>query len=322
MRQILFTARETAALSEVPEHTDPIKPEDVRGRTLVSLVSPGTELNWGYLGNQFPATTGYACVFEIDEIGSAVTQFKPGDIVFAVGPHAERQQASSHQVVLLPDGLRPEVAVFARLIGVGMSTLNTAAAHPPARVLVTGLGPIGNLAAQVFARCGYQVTAIDPMESRRTTARAAGLRDVRGAVTDGPDNIEGKIALHLECSGHEQAALDGCKMIAKRGEVVLIGVPWLKRTELSSFELLHAVFHRYAVLRSGWEWEIPVQPRDYSFNSIIANYAAAIGWLHAGEIKVDDLAAPFSPTEAHSVYAGLHAQTLATPGALFDWRRL
>lgn len=324
MRQILFTARETAVLAECPAPADvhgPIKPDDVRGRSLVSLVSPGTELNWGYLGDTFPAETGYACVFRVEEVGAAVTDLRLGDTVFASGPHAELQQARRDQVTPLPAGLAPETAVFARLMGVSMSTLNTAAAHAPARVLVTGLGPVGNLAAQVFARCGYRVTCVDPVEARRRSALAAGLRDVRANFTEG-DSLEGKFALHLECSGHEQAVLDGCKCVCKRGEVVLVGVPWRRRTELSAFDLLHAVFHRYAVVRSGWEWEVPGQPRDFSFNSLAANYAAALEWLADGGVRVDGLAAAFSPSEAPTVYAGLLAQNLPTPGALFDWRRL
>lgn len=324
MRQILFTARETATLAERPDlaaANGTIKPDDVRGRTLVSLVSPGTELNWGFLGQSFPAETGYACVFEIEETGSAVADLRVGDIVFASGPHASRQQARRDQVTPLPAGLAPEIAVFARLMGVSMSTLNTAAAHAPARVLVTGLGPVGNLAAQVFARCGYLVTCIDPVDTRRAAAVAAGLRDVRASFADCAD-LAGRMALHLECSGHEQAVLDGCKLVAKRGEVVLVGVPWRRRTELSAFDFLHAVFHHYAVVRSGWEWEVPGQPRDFSFNSLAANYAAALDWLREGSIRVDGLAAAYPPSEAQAVYSGLLAQSLPTPGAIFDWRGL
>ncbi len=322
MRQILFTAREQAELQTVPGHAGPIPALHVRGRTLVSLVSPGTELNWGYLGNNFPVETGYACVFEIDGVGEGVTDLRVGDRVFASGPHAERQQAPREQVTRLPDGLAPEVAVFARLMSVSMSTLNTAAAHAPARVLVTGLGPVGNLAAQVFARCGYQVTAVDPVAERREAAKASGIRDVRASVAEGPDDLAGRVALHVECSGHEQAVLDGCNCVCKRGEVVLVGVPWGRKTELSSFDLLHSVFHRYVVVRSGWEWEVPGQARDFSFNSLAANHAAALAWLHEGSVRVDGLAGIHSPDAPGGVYAGLLARTLPEPGALFDWRLL
>lgn len=319
MHQITFTAREQAELVESPDWEGPPGPDQVQGRTLVSLVSPGTEINYGYSGNQFPSHPGYACIFEVEETGSHVTHLRPGTRLFSQGCHAGKQRVPAHAALELPPGLAPEAAVFARLMSVSMSTLNTAAAHPPAHVLVTGLGPVGNLASQIFSHCGYRVTSVDPVESRRKTAAACGLSDVRAQVTD---DLVDSIALHVECSGHEKAILDGCRCVKKRGEVVLVGVPWQRRTEITAFELLNVVFHRYIILRSGWEWEIPWEPRDFSFHSISDNSATALAWLAAGKIQVDGLAARYSPTEAQDVYEGLYKQTLPTATAIFDWQKL
>jgi len=239
--------------------------------------------------------------------------------VYFAGGHAEFQRAWSTTVVPLPAGLAPETAVFARLMGVTMSTLNTTTARPPSPVLVTGLGPVGNLAAQIFARCGYSVTAVDPVAARRETAAACGLKDVRASIEDGPD-VVGKIALHLECSGHEAAALAGCRAIRQRGEVVQVGTPWVKRTDLSAHELLSAIFHKYAVVRSGWEWEVPEQFTPFTPNHRMENYAAALRWLSEGSVRVESLAAIFRPDEALAVYDGLLTQSLPAPGAVFDWR--
>jgi len=65
-----------------------------------------------------------------------------------------------------------------------------------------GLGPVGNLAAQIFSHCGYRVTAVDPVESRRVLAESMGIGDVRHSVADAPKDLLGKVALHVECSGH------------------------------------------------------------------------------------------------------------------------
>jgi len=320
MRQIIFTAHRTAQVVDVPNLDAPLKPDEVRGRSLISLTSPGTELNWGFLGANFPANTGYSSVFSVEEVGAEVHDLQPGAIVLGSGNHREYQQAARRDVTPLPEGLAPEKAVFARLVGVSMSTLNTTTARPPSRVLVTGLGPVGNLAAQVFTAGGYRVTAIDPFEARREDARRVGLKDVRGGVADAPADLTDQVALHVECSGHEQAVLDGCRCIRKRGEVVLIGVPWKRRTEIYAADLLHAVFHRYVVLRSGWEWEVPVQPREFAGNSIMENHAAALTWLADGRLRVDGLASAYAPSRAQEVYDGLLAQSLPTPAALFDWR--
>lgn len=323
MRYVAITAHRQAEVVETKDDTAPLPSDGVRGRTVVSLCSPGTEVNYAFLAKDgFPKTVGYACVFEVTETGSAVRDLPPGTFVFAPGQHAGHQQFSRADVIPLPAGLAPEKAVFARLAAVSMSTLNTTTARPPARVLVTGLGPVGNLAAQIFSACGYEVTAVDPVPKRREMAQQYGLPDVRAKIGDGPVDLADKVMLHVECSGHEQAVLDGVNTVARRGEVVLIGVPWQRRTDIQAFELLRAIFHRYAVVRSGWEWEVPRQPADFAGNSIIENYAAALRWIASGRLKVDGMAEAYSPAAAQKVYTALADQSLATPTVLFDWLRL
>jgi len=317
MKQIAFTKPRCAELLDLPAPAGPLPPDQLRARSVVSLVSPGTELNLGYLAEEFPQYPGYANIGSITEIGAEVQGLVPGDNVLVSGSHAEYIQAPAASVMKLPEALAPEKAAFARLMGVGMSTLNTTAAHPPSRVLVTGLGPVGNLAAQVFARCGYRVTAVDPVEARRDIAGSSGIADVRARVGD---DLAGNIELHVECSGHEQAVLDGCRCVRKRGEVVLLGVPWTRRTDIPAFEVLHAVFHRYVVLRSGWEWEVLFAPTDFQLHDIRRNYSAALDWLAEGSISVDGLADTYPPAAANCVYEGLLNQSLPTPAALFDWR--
>src|SRR5207237_1254329 len=121
--------------------------------------------------------------------------------------------------------------VFARLMGVSMSTLTTTTARPPERVLVTGLGLVGHLAAKIFAACGYQVTACDPSPVRREQAERRGIARVLAAVPVDDPAFARQVALVVECSGHEQAVLDGLKVVRKRGEVSLVGAPWKRRTD-------------------------------------------------------------------------------------------
>lgn len=320
-RAVAFTAVEQAQLVELPPDTTPLGDEEVFGRTLASLTSPGTELNAQYLGAKFPAYPGYACVFEVQHVGAKVTTVAQGDRVFATGPHRSHQRHAAARVVKIPQGLDPRVAVFARLMGVSMSTLTTTTARPPANVLVTGLGPVGNLAAQIFQASGYNVIAADPVESRRQLAATMGLRNVVPAIAP-TDPLARKIALHAECSGHEQAVLDGLKLVAKRGEVVMIGVPWKKRTDLSAFDILHAVFHRYAVLRSGWEWELPIEATEFRNGSILANFDAAMRWLADGRVSTQGLFLAVPPLDPQPIYQGLLHQSLSHPAAVFDWASL
>ena len=317
MRAIAFTGPERAELVDWPLDQAPLRADEVAGRTLVTLVSPGTELN-GYLAERTtPGLSGYTAVMEIDTVGADVSDLKPGDRVFCMGPHAARQRTARSMAVPLPAGLAPTVAVFARLMGVSWSTLVTTTARPPDQVLITGLGPVGNLAAQVFTAAGYRVTAVDPVAERRTLATSLGLRDVRTTV---PTDLPGGAQLAVECSGHEQAVLDCVNAVRKRGEVALVGVPWKKRTDVSAHALLHAIFHRYVVVRSGWEWEVPTHAREFTVGSIVGNFTGALEWLAEGRVRVDGLASVHAPGDAQRVWQDLRHQR-GTPTAIFDWQK-
>lgn len=290
------------------------------GTTVTSLISPGTELAVAAnsLGQRV-RSTGYAAIFRVDTVGEGVENFTPGDIAFGMGPHRTFQQCAAADAIALPDGLAFETAPFCRLMGVSMSTLTTTTARPRERVLVTGLGIVGLLAAQVFQLCGYEVAACDPVESRRELAAAAGVRHLFPATPSDQPEWRKNVALALECSGHEQAALEACHIVRRGGEVVLVGVPWRRRTEFYAHDILNTVFHNYVHLRSGWEWQLPRQPREFSHNSIRENLQAALQWLAEGRMATSHLHDTRSPSECSAVYNELAggSERLTT---LFDWR--
>jgi len=316
---IVVTAREQAELVRVERDAKPLEPGEIAGRTLATLISPGTEVASCYQADSFPRTPGYAAVFEVEEVGSEVEGVRVGDHVFCQGPHRSFQRAKREEALVVPEGLAPEVAVLARMMGVGMSTLTTTTARPPARVLVSGLGLVGNLAAQIFASCGYEVTAVEPLAWRRDLAQAVGIERVLPSAPLDDARFAGQVALVVECSGHEQAALDGCRMVRKRGEVVLVGVPWRRRTDLSAHELLQVVFRRYVVLRSGWEWEVARHPTDFRMNSIFGSFAAALRWLAEGRVRVDGLTTTRPPRDAQEAYQDVLHKRAAYLSTVFAW---
>ncbi|NUQ01643.1 MAG: zinc-binding alcohol dehydrogenase [Armatimonadetes bacterium] len=316
---VFFTAPEKAELLAAPRPTTPLAPDEVAGRTLASLVSPGTELQSGYLGERFPSSPGYAAVFEITAVGDDISDLQPGERALVMGPHRSWQRQKRPNVVRVPAGLAPEVATFARLMAVSMTTLTTTAARPPAAVMVSGLGPVGHLAAQLFAGCGYRVLGVDPIASRRAKLEAVGLPAVPAAPLEA-EEWRDAIALVVECSGHEQAVLDACQIVRQGGEVVMVGVPWRRRSDLLAFDLLRLVFHRYVHLRSGWEWELPRHPAAFARGSHQGNTAGALDWLAAGRINVDGLLAQAPPADCQEVYQGLLHRPDEHFAVVFDWQ--
>lgn len=288
----------------------------VGGRTLASLVSPGTELATIRARVDQPTPLGYAAVMQIDEVGEGVDQFEIGQNVFCFGPHARRQLASAEDVIAVPTSLEPSVAVFARMMAVSWTTLVTTRARPNARVLITGLGIVGNLAAQIFSSAGYEVVAVDPSPVRRNLASGVGIERTYSTV----DEIRQAgltVSLVVDCSGHEGAVVDGIGVTVQGGEVVLVGVPWEPRTDIQAHAVFHAVFHRYVTIRSGWEWELPLRDRAFTPGSIHQSIEGALRWLDEGRVRTTGLAMTSSPSMAPSVYEGLPTSSALT--ALFDW---
>jgi threonine dehydrogenase-like Zn-dependent dehydrogenase len=313
-----FVSHEHAELVACEPDQEPLRPTEVAGRTLFSLISAGTELA-GYQGHIDITHPGYAAVFEVEAVGSGVEDLRVGDRAFCIGPHRSFQRMEQDMAIPVPERLAPQSAVFARMMCVTMTTLVTTSARPPSLVLVTGLGLVGHLAARIFDLCGYDVIACDPSASRRAIAVEAGLRRVVSAVPTEDSQVAGQIALAVECSGHEQAVLDACAMVRKRGEVVLVGVPWTRKTDLSAHELLDIVFHKYAVLRSGWEWELPLHATDFRVGSIYGNLAGAMQWLADDRLAVDGLYTCTSPSDAQQAYQALLHNKAPRLGIMFDW---
>jgi len=315
---VSIVAREQADLVAVSPPGD-LAPQDVRGKTLFTLISPGTELAGNYTGASFPSFPGYAATFVAEEFGAEVKGVSKGDVCFYMGPHRSFQQVDARTAHPLPKGLPPEKAVLARLMGVSMTTLITTTARPGDRVLVTGAGPVGLLAAQMFALSGYDVMVVEPNETRRRQVEQVGIRRVYGKAPCDDTGIAGTVALAVECSGHEHAVLDACRLVRKRGEVVLVGVPWRRQTDAYAHELLSLVFHKYVLLRSGWEWELPHRAADFSPHSIHTGFDTALRWLADGRIKTDGMITLANPSDAQQAYQDLlhrRAQGLFT---VFDW---
>ena len=70
------------------------------------------------------------------------------------------------------------MAPLARLAQVGGVSLQLAAARPGDTVGVIGLGPVGNLVAQLAQVSGYGVVGVERSASRRALAQACGLKRV------------------------------------------------------------------------------------------------------------------------------------------------
>jgi NADPH:quinone reductase-like Zn-dependent oxidoreductase len=327
---ITITRPRTVELLPIHPPSEPLPADYVEGSTVASLVSPGTELNQYFDPAEgshvdYPLVPGYAAVFAVENVGHRVSTIERGDLALAFfGGHQSYQRHPAAHIVRVPNGLPASIAVFARMMAISMATLSTTAARPPGKVGISGLGLVGHLAAKQFAAAGYQVVAWDPEPDRREALSGPGITVLDRApidetiARDDPAG-SGELQLVVECSGHEQAVLDSCAAVRKGGEVALVGAPWRPRSETPVFALLRTIFHRYVIVRSGWEWEIPLNPIDFRSASTVGNIEGAMRWLVDGRVDVSGLATVVGPHQADETYAALHARRWPTLSATFMW---
>jgi threonine dehydrogenase-like Zn-dependent dehydrogenase len=329
-REIVFTGKKVVELLDY--HDLPLGAHEVRGRTLATLISPGTELAW-MGGDEFPIRPGYAAVLEVEEIGPGVEGVKRGDRMLSMGGHRSTQQFDVRYTLKLPDGMTSETALIARLMGVSMTTLMTTKARVGDPVVVCGSGPVGYLAAQQCRIAGYETILVEPDEKRRAQAEQTGIKRVVPAMPLDDPHLAGKVALVIDCSGHESAVLDGCRIVRKGGEIVLVGVPWKARTGILAHEVLRAVFFGFVVLRSGWEFEIPIVSRDFVWEELYEGYnnapystmsglAKALKWLSQGEVPLEGMIRKMNPQNPAAVYAQLVDGKVDELFIVLDWSAL
>lgn len=326
-QQIVFPAKNTFELLDYQDV--PLAAGEIRGDTVCSLISQGTELAWA-AGDAFPIHPGYGAIFRVTDVGSDVSGIEVGDLRFCMGNHKSTQQYEARFTLPVPKGLAPDLAVIARLMGVSMTTLMTTKARPGDKVIVTGAGPVGICAAHNFRIGGYDVAVVEPDPVRRAQVALSGISTTFATMPLDDPAYSKKVRLVVDCSGHEAAVLDGCNIVGQMGEVVLVGVPWRKFTDHSAHEIMGAVFRNFVTLRSGWEWEIPVVSRGFVWEELLEGYnnaahsslsgfERAMKWLAAGNVDFSSLSAKLSPDDPNAIYTAIAERKIEEPFILLDW---
>lgn len=324
-QRIRFDGRAHAALDTGAWCLGPIQDDEVAGPTLVSLVSTGTELGWytsaAKSKKHIGGYPGYTAIMQVETVGPAVAAVKPGDMAFVHGSHQSYQQRPEDSVVPLPPGLAPEAALFSRMMSVTMATLSTTAARPPAKVLITGLGPVGLLGALVFQHCGYEVHAVEPDAARRALAERKGVARVLDGIPLNDDRLYEGMSLAVECSGREEVILQSCEMMHRGGEVVMVGYPWKSDEAVRFHDVIKAMFYRLVTLRSGWEDILPKsESRWHRGPTNNGNIAGAMEWLARGLVELEDLYDVYHPDDCQQAYDDLLHKRTEKLTAIFDWR--
>lgn len=120
----------------------------------------------------------------------------------------------------LPDSVDFVGGAMAEPVSVGVWACRKARVSPGNRVLVTGAGPIGLIAAQVARAFGASAVTISDVNAHRLgVARDLGF-GTEDAAAPGADEFD----VLIECSGAGAAVRAGMRRVVRAGTVVLVGM--------------------------------------------------------------------------------------------------
>jgi L-iditol 2-dehydrogenase len=188
-----------------------------------TIVEAGEGVDPGRVGELVALEPGVPCG-HCDQCRHGRYNLCPFVIFFATPPVdgsiAEFVTIDANFAHIAPAGLTAEKAAMAEPVSVGVWACRKAAVTAGDRVLVTGAGPIGLLAAQVARSFGAaSVTLTDVSPFRLGKAESLGF-----SAQQADQPIQDEFDVLLECSGAAPALTAGLRALAPAGRAVLVGM--------------------------------------------------------------------------------------------------
>lgn len=187
---------------------------------------------------------GYCNVGEVIAVGSDVIGFEIGERVASNGPHAEMVCVPKNLCARIPPAVSDEAAVFTVVGAIALQGIRLALPTLGESFMVTGLGLVGLLTAQLLRAHGCRVLGSDYDPARLELARQFGVEPIDLARGEDPlsaarifskgQGIDGVLITASTTSNDpvHQAA----QMCRRRGRIILIGVTGLHLSREDFYE--------------------------------------------------------------------------------------
>ncbi|HEX9800506.1 MAG TPA: bi-domain-containing oxidoreductase [Thermoanaerobaculia bacterium] len=265
-----------------------------------------------------PIPLGYSCAGEILELGAAAGAHRVGDRVACAGlgyaNHAEIDYVPRQLAVPIPEGLTYDAACFVTVGAIALHGVRLAEPTLGDRVVVIGLGLVGQLCAQL-ARCsGATVIASDLEPEKVELARRLGAHHLAApealerAVADLTGGLGADAVILCAATKSSRPLAQAAAISRLRGRVVVVGDVGMEieRRPFFDKELALVVSRSYGPGRYDPDYEL--HGRDYPAAYVRwtegRNLGAFLELLARGAVDVGPLISHrFAIDEAESAYA-------------------
>lgn len=313
----------------------PCGPTEIKCKALKSLISTGSEViqfmaeaddaSHRKAEYEVPLHPGYSMTAEVIEVGSQVTEYQVGDIVYNQSRHKQyfNMDVSEEHLQKLPEDISAEQAVWLTVFKGGMCCAMKAEIRPGQTVVVAGLGVFGQAAVQFCSIMGAgKIIAVDPNPERTAMAAKFGAtHTVSRPLGDAVDEIirinGGRLPESvIDTTNEEDALRPACDMCINNGHVVLFSDPSMLREQCIGTNILTKYINIHGIyINMMMEKPNPFFPMTVKdFHQTIFQFIRE-GRLHPTEMITDTV----SPMDCAEILTMLHKDRGSHMGVLYDW---
>ncbi len=256
-----------------------------------------------------PLPLGYCNAGEVIAVGKGVAEFKVGDRVISNGHHAEVVCVPKNLAAKIPEGVSYEEASFTVIGAIALQGVRLINPTFGETVVVTGLGLIGLIAAQLLMANGCEVIGLDFDATKVDLAKQWGIHAIKisestdpvATVMDLTGGVGADGVLITASTKSNDVISQAAQMSRKRGRIVLVGVIGLdiQRSDFFEKELSFQVSCSYGPGRYDEDYE--TKGNDYPLPYVRwtekRNFEAILNAVAKKRLNVQDLISEEIPLE-------------------------
>lgn len=303
--------------------------EEISVRSLYSLMSIGTEttiLHQKYAPDthfadmfSFPQLqTGVQTVAQVEQVGSAVTEFSAGDLIYMRKGHCSHQVIAASECSPVPEEIDLKQACWAGLAKTAFRAAWAGRFELGQSLLIIGAGPVGQMAIRWAVAAGVEeISVVELSELRLEHARQGGAnRLFNGSLSDCLDKVQalngGKgPSLVVDVTGNAEVFSLALAAAARFGKVILLGDSGYPGKQCLTSDVMTKGLTVQATHdshdRDGWD-----QRRiDRLFFDLVTRKKFDLSGLMTHE---------FTPQDCEEAYRLAGAQRERVMGVLFNWQ--
>jgi len=287
---VVSTGTEIATIeSSNKSVTDKLQESSNIQKGLELLEKEGVRAVWNavFPKNISPIQLGYSSSGKVIEVGRDVKNFHVGDMVVSNGNHAEYVVVNQKLCSRIPEETNPKDAAYTVLGSIALHGLRLSETSLGSRIVVVGLGIVGQLVCRLAEAQGSEVFGIDPDVTRRKDNK-----NFFPSIDDLPvDEVDSII---ITAASNSNEPIEAATKIARnKSKIVVVGdIPLnISRNEFYYKELELVVSKSYGPGRYDKQYEVlgndyPIEYVRWTENR---NFEAFLKLLSQGQISIQGL---------------------------------